>query len=190
LSAIPHIVSRDEGDRTFTVKNIMTTVTKLLSRDIFGLEKYLSWGVEIQSSQVVSSKQRAELITQVDTYFGNLGIRRANRDRIRTVIEEMLMNAIYDAPADAAGKSLYNHLPRTTELALKPEEQGVIRFATDGMLIAISVQDPFGSLKGSTILKYLEHNYAGDAANLNPAEGKGGAGRGLHQIVENSDLVV
>jgi CRP-like cAMP-binding protein/CheY-like chemotaxis protein len=190
LSAIPHIVSRDESDRTFTVKNIMTTVTKLLSRDLFGLEKYLSWGVEIQSLSIVSSKQRADLITQVDTYFSNLGIRRANRDRIHTVLEEMLMNAIYDAPASADGKSLYNHLPRSTELVLKPEEQGVIRFATDGMLIAVSVQDPFGSLKGSTILKYLEHNYSGDAAGLSPAEGKGGAGRGLHQIVENSDLVV
>lgn len=190
LSDIPHIVSRDEGDRTFTVKNIMTTVTKLLSRDLFGLEKYLSWGVEIQSHSIVSSKHRMELIAQVDTYFEKLGIRRANRDRIRVVLEEMLMNAIYDAPTDASGKALYNHLPRSTDVMLKPEQQGVIRFATDGMLVAVSVQDPFGSLKGSTLLRYLEKNYAGEAAGLNVEGEKGGAGRGLHQIVENSDLVV
>lgn len=190
LSAIPHIVSRDEADRTFTVKNIVTTVTKLLSQDIFGLEKYLSWGVDIHSAPIVSSRQRADLLGEVDAYFEKLGVRRANRDRIRTVLEEMLMNAIYDAPTNAEGVSLYNHLPRTTELSLKPEEQGLLRFATDGMLIAVSVQDPFGGLKGSTLLRYLEHNYAGNAAELNPKENKGGAGRGLHQIVENSDLVV
>ncbi len=58
------------------------------------------------------------------------------------------------------------------------------------MIFAISVSDPFGSLKGGTLLKYLERNYEGTAAELNVEEGKGGAGRGLHQIVENSDLVV
>ena len=100
------------------------------------------------------------------------------------------MNAIYDAPTDKDGKSLYNHIERTQELILKPEEQGLVRFATDGMLIAVSVQDPFGSLKGSTILKYLDANYSGTAGDINAKEGKGGAGRGLHQIVENSDLVV
>src|SRR6185437_4785241 len=77
-----------------------------------------------------------------------------------------------------------------TELNLKAEEQGILRFATDGSLIAVSVQDPFGSLRGGTILRYLEHNYAGSAGELNQKENKGGAGRGLHQIVENSDLVV
>ncbi|HMN68821.1 MAG TPA: cyclic nucleotide-binding domain-containing protein [Bdellovibrionales bacterium] len=190
LKVIPNIVSRNEEDRTFTIKNIMTTVTKLLSADLFTLEKYLSWGVDVQSIPITGSAQRGELIRDVDTYFEKLGVRRANRDRIKSVLEEMLMNAIYDAPIDKDGKSLYNHLPRTVELSLKPEEQGLVRFATDGMLLAVSVRDPFGSLKGSTILKYLEHNYAGSANELNAKEGKGGAGRGLHQIVESSDLVV
>lgn len=190
LNVTPHIVSRAESDRTFTVKNIMTTVTKLLSRDLFGLEKYLSWGVETQTLTIKSSKQRPELLAQVDAYFERLGIRRGNRDRIRVVLEEMLMNAIYDAPVDANGKSLYNHLPRSHELNLSTDQQGVVRFATDGMLVAVSVQDPFGSLKGSTILRYLEHNYSGHADEINPQENKAGAGRGLHQIVENSDLVV
>jgi hypothetical protein len=104
----------------------------------------------------------------------------------------MLMNAIYDAPTSSEGKSLYNHLERCTELQLKPEEQGLIRFATDGMFIAVSVQDPFGSLKGSTILRYLERNYSGGGIDgqIHEDPGKAGAGRGLHQIVENSDLVV
>lgn len=190
LSTIPHIVSRDDQDRTFTVKNIMTTVIKALSNDIFGLEKYLSWGVDIQSRPILSSRQRAQLLTDVEVYFEKLGVRRANRDRIHTVLEEMLMNAIYDAPTNSEGEAIYNHLPRTTDLTLRSEEQGQLRFATDGMIIAVAVQDPFGSLKGNTLLKYLEHNYAGSAGDLNVQENKGGAGRGLHQIVENADLVV
>ncbi len=190
LNTTPHVVSRDESDRTFTVKNIATTVTKILTRDFFGLEKYLNFGVDVQTLPVVSSKQRNDVVAGVLSHFEKLGVRRANRDRIGTVLEEMLMNAIYDAPIDKEGKSIYNHLPRTVDLILKPEEQGMVRFATDGMLIAVSVQDPFGSLQGNIILKYLEANYGGTAAEMNAREGKGGAGRGLHQIVENSDLVV
>ena len=190
LSSIPHIVSRDESDRVFTVKNIVTTVTKVLSKDMFGLEKYLSWGIDIQSRPIVGSRQRVTLLETVGQYFEALGVRRANRDRIHNVLEEMLMNAVYDAPADAHGKALYNHMERTQDLSLKPEEQGLVRFATDGMLVAVSVQDPFGALKGGTILRYLEKNYAGEAATAHGSEKKGGAGRGLHQIIENSDLVV
>ncbi len=52
-------------------------------------------------------------------------------------------------------------MSRTEDIVLKPEEQGLVRWATDGVILAVSVQDPFGSLKGSTILKYLEKNYAG-----------------------------
>lgn len=190
LSGIPHIISREESDRTFTVKSIMTTVTKLLSNDIFGLEKYLSWGVDVQRINIVSSQQRSDAITDVDHYFEAVGIRRPNRERMRAVLEELLMNAIYDAPTSSEGTPLYNHLPRTVELVLKPEEQSVVRFATDGAVFAVSVEDPFGSLNGKTILRYLEHNYEGTAAALNAQENKGGAGRGLHQIVENSDLVI
>jgi CRP-like cAMP-binding protein/CheY-like chemotaxis protein len=190
LKVTPHIVSRDEEDRTFTVKNIMTTVTKLLTHDFFGLEKYISWGVEVQTLPVTSSKQRQGVLTGIGAYFENVGVRRANRERIHCVVEEMLMNAIYDAPVGPDGKSLYNHLNRSEDLHLKAEEQGMVRFATDGVLIAVSVQDPFGSLKGDIILKYLEANYGGTAQDINIAQNKGGAGRGLHQIVENSDLVV
>jgi CRP-like cAMP-binding protein/CheY-like chemotaxis protein len=190
LSSIPYIVSRDESDRTFTVKNISTTVTKLLSRDLFGLEKYLGWGVEVHSLPIISSKQRAEVIQQVCAHFDKIGVRTNIRVRIHTVVEEMLMNAIYDAPVGPDGKSRYNHIERSTELVLKPEEQGLVRYATDGSLIAVSVQDPFGTLTPDTLLTYLEHNYAGSAAHLNEKGKKAGAGRGLHQIVENSNLVV
>lgn len=188
LSTMPNIVSRSDEDRTFTVKNIVTSVTKLTSKDIFGLEKYLAWGVEIREHTVSHSDQRKEFIAAMDEYFDKLGVRRTNRERMGTVAEELLMNAIYDAPLGANGKSLFNHIPRTTPVQLTPEQSGSFRYATDGMFCALSVSDPFGGLSGSTILKYLQSCYGGQAGEMNKE--KGGAGRGLHQIVENSDLVV
>ena len=66
----------------------------------------------------------------------------------------------------------------------------MFRFATDGVLMAISVEDPFGGLDAVTLFKYLEKCYSGTGSLNDGRTDKGGGGRGLHQIIENSDLVV
>lgn len=184
-----NIVSRDVEDRTFTVKNIVTTVTKLLSADLFGLEKYLIWGVETHSREVACSDARGDLIEEMRECFSGLGVRSRISDRAALVAEEMLMNAIYDAPLTLDGKPRYNHLPRTQCVKLEEREKGEFRYACDGMLAAVSVSDPFGGFQLKTLLTYLERNYAG-GENPQETRGRGGAGRGLHQIVENSDLLI
>ncbi len=182
-------VSRDVDNRLFTIKNISTTVAKILNRDYFGMEKYLSWGANISERPVKESGCRLELIEQMKEYFKGLGIRSSFLDRIHTVTEELLMNAIYDAPMDKkTGRSLYNHLPRTEKVSLAPEHQSTLRFGTDGVLLAVSVKDPFGGLKKEIITNYLESCYSGRAGELNKE--KGGAGRGLHMIIETSDVTV
>lgn len=188
LPYMPNIISRNAEDRTFTMKNIVTSVSKLTSKDVFGVDKYLSWGVEVHEEVVASSEDRADLIARVDQYFENLGIRRTNRDRASLVLEELLMNAIYDAPTDENGKPVFNHKDRKEVVKLGEKHQAKMRYATDGMMMAVSVQDPNGSLRGEIILNYLESCYSGQAGEMQT--NKGGAGRGLHQIIENSDLVV
>jgi CRP-like cAMP-binding protein len=190
LNLMPNIVTRDEEDRALTIKNIMTTVAKLAVQNAFGIERYLNWGVDIQELQVMRSVDRDELKSKMTDYFVELGVRKSIIDHIVIVAEELLMNAIYDAPVDAAGRQMFNALPRTQPVELRPHQYGFFRFATDGTYAAISVEDPFGALTADTVLKYLESCYGGTAGELNRALGKGGAGRGLHQIIENSTLVV
>lgn len=190
LDLFPSIVTRDLEDRAATIKCIMTTVTKLAGANIFGLEKYFNWGAEIHELEVKRSDERVLLREKMATHFSALGIRRSLIDTVGIVLEEMLMNAIYDAPVDPMGKSLYNHLPRTEVIELPPEQRSRLRFGFDGTHIGISVEDPFGGLGPQTVLKYLESCYGGRAGEINKKEGKGGAGRGLHQIIENSQLVI
>lgn len=184
----PNIVARDEDDRALTIRNIMTTVSKLASNGLFGLEKYLNWGVDVHELTVQRSDEREKLREQMVQYFTGLGVRRSILDHVNLVAEELLMNAIYDAPTDVNGNAKYNKLSRQEKVELRAEEQGRFRFGTDGTFAAISVEDPFGALTAETILKYLESCYGDRAGELNKE--KGGAGRGLHQIIENSTLVV
>lgn len=188
LPFVDNIMSRDPEDRSFTVRSLLTTMTKVLNRNIFGIEKYLSWGADIQQRTVRSSKEREELKNDMIEHFKLSGIRTSILDRLFLVGEEMLMNAIYDAPTDVNGQSIYNHLPRRTEINLEKNQESTLRYALDGTMIALSVEDPFGALTKDVIIQYLETCYQGRAGSLNA--NKGGAGRGLHQIIENSDLTI
>lgn len=183
-----HVLFRNESDRQGSIRHLIVAATKILSEDYFGLEKYLSWGVDVNSIHITGSLQRQEALNQMDNDLQNMGIRSSHRDVLRLVAEELLMNAIYDAPVDASGKSLFNQLSRQVQVELEPSQYARLRYATDGMNLAVSVEDPFGGLKASTLFKYLKSCYGGQAGSLNAD--KGGAGRGLHQIVENSDLLV
>lgn len=185
---LSNVLCSDDQDRTFTVKNITTTVVKLATQDIFGLEKYLGWGVDVQEIAVRASGERHHAIDRMEAYLRQAGLSGQITRRAVLVAEELLSNAIYDAPVDPDGKPLYNHLPRTQPVELRPEHQAVFRFACDGMLAGISVRDPFGGLTRQTILDYLETCYSGRPGSLNTA--KGGAGRGLFQVMEASSLVV
>lgn len=189
MAFVDTVMTRDPEDRHFTIRTILTTLTKVLGTDLFGFEKYLTWGVETQSRPVKASGDREALREEMSAYFRKLGVRSTIIERVNTVTEELLMNAIYDAPVDSQGRSLFNHLNRRTPVVLETQHQSTLRYASDGVFLAVSVVDPFGALPKEIILRYLESNYRGEE-NIREHQGKGGAGRGLHQIVENSDLTI
>lgn len=181
------VLSRHPDDRTFTVRNIASTIRKLSGQDIFGMEKYLSWGTEVFEITVRSSEQRPEIIATLENYLDSIGVRGGLKRKSTRVAEELLMNAIYDAPTDASGKSLYNHIDRGNPLVLKPSEYATFRYACDGTFLAVSVVDPFGGLRRSTIINYLERCFNQEVGQ-SEIEGKGGGGNGLYQIIQSSSL--
>lgn len=185
---VQNVISRNPEDRAGTVKSLITTLTKIIYKDFFGPQKYLSWGTEIREKVVQHSGDREPLREALLEDFKELGMRSSLLDRVQVATEEMMMNAVYDAPVDKDGKSLYNHLPRSTAVQLKPQEYARLKYGSDGNILAVAVEDPFGALTKDIVIKYLNSCYNGAAGSLNV--GKGGAGRGLHQILESCDFTI
>lgn len=183
-----YFISRNLEDRTFTVKNVSTTVAKLLNNDFFGMEKYLSWGTKTTEVIIDNSEERIVQNEVMLEHFRGFGVRNGVLEKVQVVTEELLMNAIYDAPIDGSGKSLFNHLQRTEKVHLARGQEAKLKYGTDGMFLAVSVTDPFGSLSKNVIMKYLESCYQGQAGIYNKE--KGGAGRGLHMIIESANLTI
>ena len=193
LQRYPHlsnIIQRRDHDPAYMSNNIVTTVRKILDGDIFGLEKYLNWGVDVSEFRIESSVSRVNILDRMERALHEKGLRRSVLKNAVAIAEELMMNALWDAPIDSEGNEKYSSLPRNVPLHLPAEEQGTLRYALDGNLLAISVEDPFGSLTRDTILTYLKNCFEDKNFSFNETTGKTGAGLGLYRIVTAADLVI
>jgi hypothetical protein len=167
---------------------LMTYVaSKLLRGDIFGLAKVLPWGVRVQSMIINSNDERIQALADADQFARTLGIRSKHREAIGTVIDELLMNALYNAPVGASGP-LFGDVAPKDRGGLRLERPAIVQLACDGRRLAVSVRDSFGSLTRQTILANLERCLSQGGEIQRKASG---AGLGLY-IVANSvtELVV
>lgn len=187
---INNLVFGDNRDPTFSLRNMSTTISKIINEDFFGISKYVAWGTKVREFTVNSNPARAHIIDTMDETLKDLGMRRSHISRALLICDEMLMNALYDAPTNEDGTPKYNHLSRTVDVTLSPDQQGVFQFAFDGATLALSVQDPFGALTRETILKYVKTCYEGNYGSINKEQGKAGGGMGLFQILAASDLLI
>lgn len=179
--------SKDRIDET----ELIATVEKLLSKDIFGIEKYLlsAGGIRVKEFTVEHSSQRAERLEELEDFLSAIDCYDRIQPMVLAVADELLMNAIFSAPRDAEGAPKYEKLNRREAFALEPDERVSFRYACDGRSIYVSVSDNFGSLDRDTLLKYLGKGL------LEKGEGKveekeGGAGLGLYMVVHNMTQLV
>jgi hypothetical protein len=168
---------------------LIVTVQKILRRDVFGLEKYFSWGVDCSSARIQSSMDKGALLKNIGVYAEALGVNPRLAGQFCTVADELITNALYNAPRDASGNARNAHMSRAEPVFLQANEQIDIRYCCDGRILGISVSDPFGSLTKERLLNYLAKclRKGTDQVDTKP----GGAGLGLYYIFEGvSHLIV
>ena len=172
-----NFIAKDENC-AFSNREVLTTTKKILNNDIFGVQKYLSWGASSMVFHIRDSSQRQEHIDLALEYCRNMRLREPIIKAVQSISEEFLMNAIYDAPRDQEGNELYSGSSRTERILLSPKNSARFEIASDGERLAVSVSDPFGGLTRSTVLEYLHRCFNSPLAKMGPEE-KGGAGLGL-----------
>lgn len=148
---INHVIVGDELER-----GVHVTAHKLLTGDIFGIEKYLPAETPVHYMRLRDFKGRGKALDTIMQYAEDAKIRRQVRNAIGQVCEELLMNALYDAPVDAEGKQVFAEVdPRDRTKSRSPKPVS-IRYAACEEGFAIAVRDRFGRLAKNTILSYIE----------------------------------
>lgn len=170
------------GSPPLNLEEISITVEKLFSKDIFGIDRYLPGGAKSVELKINDSTKKSNYIDQVINFVRTFD---RNQRRLRTIseiVDELLMNAIYDAPCNAKGEPLYYHIDRTEKVVLKDEEAASLKCAYDGRYLIISVSDPFGSLNKDKLIGRLIKCGTKDGVRVEIKPGGGGVG--LHNILE------
>jgi CheY-like chemotaxis protein len=163
-------------------EELTITAHKLLRRDLFGLEKYLLWGVDPRVAELTKGSDRAALVEQVANDLRTAGQSPHVSSMAMLVTDELLSNAVHNAPVDANGNHFRKDLARDQEVLLQPGETVRLRWACDARYVAIEVNDSFGSLDRKTILHALGKN--------DVRESGGGAGMGLALTYRSCDHLV
>ena len=170
----------------FDTRNLSSMATRVLAGDIFGLEKMILWGTQIHSFLVGDYQEKSLCISQISEFAELMGVRRKYRESIEQCIDEMLMNALYDAPVDEQGKQIFSEIPTKTRISLRVEQKVVVQYACDGTQFAVAVRDAFGTLERSTVLRYL-HKCLHNEQQIDRKAG--GAGLGLYLMTNSSTSV-
>jgi len=173
---VSHLVT-DPSDRDLGI-----TSAKLASGDLFGLEKYLDLspglgpglGPAVTERTVTGDPDKRAAIGAVCAWAEAIGARRPLVHRLASVVDELLMNALYDTPA------IRTSAPRA-----------VLRWGADDRVIAISVGDAFGALRQRDVIDHVRRARRERGRPRSEAGAGRGAGIGLYLVLGNvASLVV
>ncbi len=126
-----------------------------------GVELYLLAGASVCEQVVYAAEEREVAIEEVRHFAEGLGFRGERLRRVELCTEELLLNALLDAPLRAGASH---------------ERPARLRFGCDGERLAISVLDEYGTLGKTAIARRLQLLASGV---LRSVPGSGGAGLGL-----------
>ena len=163
-------------------EELTITAQKLIRHDLFGADKYLLWGTELHVHVLTNSSQRAHVVGQIATDVRARGQSARVASMAMLVADELLSNAVHNAPVDAAGVHFRRDLPRDTAIELDERHQVRLRWGCDARYLAIEVTDTFGSLDREMIL--------GSLTKSDVRESGGGAGMGIALAYRSCDHLV
>ncbi|MDB4958371.1 MAG: hypothetical protein JWO36_5940 [Myxococcales bacterium] len=159
---VSHLVG-DLEDRDLGI-----TSEKLVTGEIFGLEKYLAPGAKIGERVVVTDTDKRAAMGEVCSWAEAIGARRPIVHRLVSVVDELLMNALREA--------------------IGTGRRAVLRWASDERVLAISVGDTFGALRQRDI---IDHVRRARSERGRPESDQAGAGLGLYLVLANvASLIV
>ncbi|EMY76292.1 response regulator receiver domain protein [Leptospira weilii serovar Ranarum str. ICFT] len=193
------------------IKLISVMVHKLLTGNIFGVEKYFGPGFTIEESgaedkdfsvphaegivfkRIYSDEQRNFLCNRIAKFLVEKGAPNA----INQILEELTSNAMIRAPRDSKGNYKYQYELPSRDLVIPLENIQLAEsdFFEIGYGIAentfiIVIRDHFGSLDKKEILKRLDRHITVDENTGFPPGLADSHGRGLYICREISDQLI
>jgi len=150
-----------------------------------GPEQTVAGGIGIgRAALFTSSERRAARLERVVDFFTAQGVRPKTIAALSDIAEELMTNALYDAPREAG--CFHTAVSRTAPIELRPDQACEISYGVYGERLFVRVRDPFGSLTRQRLLQVLDRCRRKDVPL---DESRGGAGLGIWRVFSQASGV-
>ena len=171
----------------FGVMNCIADMNKMPT-----LPDFLGSGTKVKKLTIEDSRHKLAAALAIEKHLKQLGIAARLAQLLGQAVDELVLNAIFDAPVKDGMPSKW-HIPRHKPIKLEPKEMVEVEMAATDHSIAISVTDQFGSLRKANLTNALSEHYvrknrrgASDTASGMGLRGIYNAGLSLHCAVKPS----
>lgn len=150
------------------------------------LHPLLAAGLPLQRQRVATYREKDLAVAALSDWSQSVGLPRRLVAGFEQAVDELLLNALFDAPCDERGQSRYmtDSPQQRLGITAQPGEEAELRYAADAHRVVVGVRDPFGRLRRSTVLDYFRRCAAAQATRQSPLEQKaGGSGVGLYLVL-------
>jgi hypothetical protein len=170
--AIDHVLRRRDFESPPHAWELLLVARRLIEpRPAFA--SLFAWGARVAEITVRGTADRDAAVAEIQRLAEPLLLPKRLLEMLGEIAHELVMNAVYDAPVDAAGAPKYA-ADRKAEVTLTDGEHATVRFASDGTVLGLQVCDPFGRLERHHVVDGLARGLAGELDRSG-----GGAGLGL-----------
>jgi hypothetical protein len=152
-------------------------VTRMRSKDPFGIKEYFGEDARHQEILITRTAHRLAAVSATETFLLKSGLIPRLATQAARATDELILNAMYDAPVDGAGKHYRKSTERPNEQEFNERENVSLAVYQNDDYYAISVADRFGSLQVSQVLKNLQKNFSEEKL------GDNSEGIGLNSVI-------
>lgn len=150
------------------------------------LHPLLAPGQPLQRQRVATYREKDLAVSALSDWAQGVGLPRRLVSAFEQAVDELLLNALFDAPCDEQGQPRYmaDSPQQRLLITARPGEEAELRYAADEHRVVVGVRDSFGRLRRGTVLEYFRRCAAAQATRQSPLEQKtGGSGVGLYLVL-------
>ncbi len=135
----------------FNFEEVGLVVDRLISEEVFGLDKYLKKESQIQQKWVRDSDEIDSVIEEVNVFLKGVD-KKTNYNRI---LRELVVNAFYYGARNEKGD---RKAEWQIDVKLSPEQFILVSYGYDSEKVGAAVSDQCGHLHKKDVLFWLERN--------------------------------
>ena len=175
-----HFVIRNFSVPKAAGQHYARIIKATLSDRAFGLGNMLKPDTKVQVVKLHATSNKQDAVEAVRNYLISAKFQSRMASVVANSVDELLMNAMFDAPVDEIGRPTLSATPRSENIQLSGKSEVELHVGYDGTYVGICAIDHFGSLDKAKLLDHISRIYTEEEYKVKTSVA--GAGIGLATV--------